>query len=112
MRMWPQMMDHMFLLFSFKAISERLNTLQVNVDGSTPESILYVTEVDNIPVKTFHTTSPPVYVLDSRLQSAGGASPQKWEPHSRKGVYLGNSPFNAGSATLVFNRTIPCIIRL
>ena len=58
MRMWPQMMDHMFLLFSFKAISERLNTLQVNVDGSTPESILYGTEVDNIPVKTFHTTSP------------------------------------------------------
>ena len=45
----------------------------------------------------------PVYVLDSRLQVAGGSGPQKWEPHLRMGVYLGHSPFHAGSVVLVFN---------
>ena len=62
---------------AFMAIAERLNTLQVTIDGSTHESILFGTEVDNIPVKTFHTMFSPIYILDSRLQSAGSAGPQK-----------------------------------
>ena len=45
----------------------------------------------------------PVDVLDSCLKSAGGASPQKWEPRSIMGVYLGHSPFHASSVALVFN---------
>jgi hypothetical protein len=44
-----------------------------------------------------------VYVLDSHLQSAGGPGPPIWEPRSRIGVYLGHSPFHAGSVALVFN---------
>jgi hypothetical protein len=44
-----------------------------------------------------------VYVLDARSQSAGGPGPPKWEPCSRIGVYLGHSPFHAGSVALVFN---------
>ena len=39
------------------------------------------------------------------MQSAGGAGPPKWEPRSRIGVYLGHSPFHAGSVALVFNPT-------
>jgi len=54
-------------------------------------------------VKYFHTLFCPVYVLDSRLHSAGGPGPPKWEPRSRIGVYLGHSPFHAGSTALVFN---------
>ena len=45
----------------------------------------------------------PVYVLDARSQSTGGPGPPKWEPRSRIGVYLGHSPFHAGSVALVFN---------
>ena len=44
-----------------------------------------------------------MYVLDARAQSAGGPGPPKWEPRSRIGVYLGHSPFHAGSVALVFN---------
>ena len=58
MRHWPKIIEHILWLFTFKAVAERLNTLQMNVDGSTPESILYGTEVDNILVKTF-TQFPP-----------------------------------------------------
>ena len=75
----------------------------MNIDWSTSESILYGTEVDNIPVKIFHRMFCPVYVLDSSLQSAGGSGPQKWEPHSIMGVYLGHSQFHAGSVALVLN---------
>ena len=73
------------------------------MNGSTPEFILYNVKNEKIPVKSFHTLFCPVYVLDSRLQSAGGPGPPKWEPRSRIGVYLGHSPFHAGSVALIFN---------
>ena len=53
----------------------------------------------------FATFFCPVYVLDSRAQSAGGPGLPKWEPRCRIGVYLGHSPFHAGSVALVFNPT-------
>ena len=93
----------MFWPFAFKAMAERLNTLCPNLDGSTPESKLYNVKDSDIPVKSFHTLFCPVYVLDSRLHSAAGPGPPKWEPRSRIGVYLGHSPFHAGSVALVFN---------
>jgi hypothetical protein len=37
--MWPQMIDLMFWPFAFKAAAERMNSLNVNLDGSTLESI-------------------------------------------------------------------------
>ena len=73
MRMWPQMVDAIFSPFAMKAMAERVNSLQVNLDGSTPESKLYGLDPTEIPVKSFHTLFCPVYVLDSRLQTAGGA---------------------------------------
>ena len=63
-------------------------------------------EIETIPVKSFHTLFFPVYVIDGRYQSAGGPGPPKWEPHSRIGVFLGHSPFHAGSMALVFNPTM------
>jgi hypothetical protein len=36
-------------------------------------------------------------------QSPGGPGPPKWEPQSRIEVYLGHSPFHAGSVALMFN---------
>jgi len=99
--MWPQMIDSMFWPFAFKAMAERMNNLQVNLDGTTPESIMHGVDAKEIPVKSYHTLFCPIYVLDSRLQSAGGPGPPKWEPRSRIGVYLGHSPFHAGSIALV-----------
>jgi hypothetical protein len=97
------MIDTMFWPFAFKAAAERHNCLSVNKGGSTLTSILHDIAVEAIPVKTFHTLFCPVYVLDARAQSAGGPGPPKWEPRSRIGVYLGHSPFHAGSVALVFN---------
>jgi hypothetical protein len=101
--MWPQMIDTMFWPFAFKAAAERHNRLSINKDGLTPTTILHDVLVDAIPIKTYHMLFCPVYVLDARTQSAGGPGPPKWEPLSRIGVYLGHSPFHAGSVALVFN---------
>jgi hypothetical protein len=102
-RMWPQMIDTMFWPFAFIAAAERHNCLSINKDGRTPISILHGVTSKTIAVKSFHTLFCPVYVLDSRAQSAGGPGPPKWEPRSHIGVYLGHSPFHAGSVALVFN---------
>ena len=61
--------------------------------------------MEDIPVKSFHTLSSPIYVLNARLQNYGGAGSPKWKPRSRIGVYIGHSPFHAGSVALVWNPT-------
>ena len=88
-----------------KAVAERHNKMQIDMMGRTPESILYNVDIEDIPVKSYHTLFCPVYVLDARLQSAGGAGPPKWEPRLRIRVYLGHSPFHAGNVALVWNPT-------
>ena len=44
----------------------------------------------------------PVYVLDEILQVNIAGLP-KWEPRSREGIYLGQSPLHTGSLSLVLN---------
>ncbi len=97
------MIDTMFWPFAFKAAAERHNQLSLTASGQMPLSILHNVPIENIPVKTFHTLFCPVYMLDSQAQSAGGPGPPKWEPCSCIGVYLGHSPFHAGSVALIFN---------
>ena len=102
-RMWPEMIDTMFWQFAFKAAAEWQNCLLLNSDGLTLNAVLHGFFFDVIPVKTYHMLFCPVYVLDARSQSVGGPGPPKWEPRSCIGVYLGHSPFHAGSVALVFN---------
>jgi hypothetical protein len=105
MRMWSNIINSMFWPFALKAMAERMNKLHIHPDGSTPESRLYGIDPDDIPVGNYHTLFCPVYVLDSKLQNAGGIGPPKWNPRARIGVYLGHSPFHAGNVALVFNPT-------
>ena len=99
------MIDEMFLPFAIKAVAEMQNSLQVDLTVQTPESILHGVEIEDIPVKYYHTLFCPTYVLDARLQNSGGAGPPKWEPRSWIGVYLGHSPFHAGNLALMWNPT-------
>jgi hypothetical protein len=104
MRMWPQMLDQiLFWPFAIKAVAERMNSLHIDTDGHTPESQFCGVNIENIPVKTFHTMFCPCYVLDSRLHNAGSIRPPKWEPRSNICVNFRHSPFHAGSVALVYN---------
>ena len=46
-------------------------------DGKSPESKLHGVKIEELPVKNYHPLFCPVYVLDHRLHSAGGAGPTK-----------------------------------
>ena len=70
-RMWPNMTDEMLWPFAITSVSERLNRLQVVLAGQTPESILNGVEIEDIPVKSYHTLFCPTYVLDAHLQTSG-----------------------------------------
>ena len=60
-------------------------------------------DIDEFPdIKQEHTFGCPVFVLDHRLQGSV-AGPPKWDPRSRLGVFVGRSPFHAGSVALVLN---------
>ncbi len=93
-RNWPECMDTMLWPFAVKVAIKRLNCLQVDLNGNTPNAKFF--NIKNIPlnVNDYHTLGCPVYVLDSR---------SKWEPCSQIGVYLGHSPMHAGSVALVLN---------
>ncbi len=97
------MVDQMFWPFAIKAAAERMNSLHIDTDSHTPESKFYGVNIENILVKTFHTMFCPCYVLDSRLHNVGSIGLPKWEPRSNISVYLGHSPFHAGSVALVYN---------
>ena len=104
-RIWLQMIDEMFWPSALKAISDRLNILQIHHKRRTPEYILHVVNVKDIPVKLFHILLIRIYMLDSRLQNSGGSGPPKWEPRSCIGVYLEHLPFYSGYVKLVWNTT-------
>ena len=58
----------------------------------------------DITLKNCHTQGYKVYVLYARLQgNIDGFN--KWEPHSRAGIYLGHSKIHAGSVAMVRNPT-------
>ena len=66
---------------------------------NTPLSRFSDTQVMT-PMEDSHTWGCPVYILEAK--TAQGKMP-KWEPRSRLGIYLGNSPCHAGSVALVLN---------
>jgi hypothetical protein len=92
--MWP---------FALLATADCLNDLHVDLNGQTPEMKFSNVAGASTRLGNFHTFGCPVYILDSRLQDAGGAGPPKWEPCSCLGIYVGHSLIHAGSVALVLN---------
>ena len=99
---WPECFDKMIWPFAVKAAIERLNLLQLDLDGNTPAEKFY--NIKNIKPNAheYHTFGCPVYVLNYKLQSVYIGTP-KWEPFSRVGVHLGHSPMHARSVALIVN---------
>ena len=66
-RMWLQMIDEIFWPFEIKSVAERMNSLQIYLKGRMIESIFYGTEVEEIPLKYFHTLFFPIDMLDAHI---------------------------------------------
>ncbi len=77
MRMWPQMVDQMFWPFAIKVAAEIMNSHHIDTEGHTLKSKFYGVNIENIPVKTFHTLFCLCYIFDSRLHNTGSIQPPK-----------------------------------
>ena len=92
---------HYFRPLALKAAAYRLNTLSVNAFLMIPLSSISGSS-SAIQCPDCHTWGCPVYILEAGFQSTGPGIPKK-DPRSRLGIYVGRSPFHAGSVVLILN---------
>jgi hypothetical protein len=100
-RRWPDAIGTILWPFAWKHFERQYNNFHLDEDGRSPLNRFSGVDIKADPKDT-HPFGCPIFVLDSRLQSAGSSIP-KWDPRSRVGIYLGHSPCHAGSVALVLN---------
>ena len=76
-RHWPEYITTMLWPFALLAAADRMNNLHIDIDGNSPEMKFSKLPGGTTRLGNFHTFGYPVYVLDSRLQDAGGPGPPK-----------------------------------
>jgi hypothetical protein len=98
---WPAAVTANLWPYAIRMANDALNAApQVSVGLSPMERFA---QVDVAPrLKYSHPFGCPVYVLDARLQTAGGKI-HKWKERSRVGLYLGSSPRHSKKVALVLN---------
>jgi hypothetical protein len=103
-RHWPEAITTILWPFALKAGVKAHNDFKLDADGKVPAQKFSTGDSGSIEhsLRDRHTWGCPVFILDASLQSSSLGAP-KWEPRSRLGIYLGHSPFHAGSVALVLN---------
>jgi hypothetical protein len=89
--LWPMAVDHAVYLY---------NTLP-NSHGICPADLFTGTTIPRHKLRDLHVWGCPVYVLDPTLQQ--GKKLPRWQPRSRRGVFLGYSPHHSSDVPLVLN---------
>jgi hypothetical protein len=72
-----------------------------NAQGLCPADIFTGSTVPRHRLKDIHVWGCPIYVLDPHLQS--GQKLPRWEPRSRRGVFMGFSSLHSSEVPLVLN---------
>ena len=92
-QLWPLAVDHSIYLW---------NNTQKEC-GQTPNELFSGNKGPETPLINSHVWGCPAYVLDPKLQD--GAKLPKWEPRSRRGVFLGVSSDHSSTVGIIRNRT-------
>jgi hypothetical protein len=72
-----------------------------NSEGIAPIDLFAGTQFPRHKLKDIHVFGCPVYVLDPTLQS--GKKLPKWQPRSRRGIFVGYSPTHSSDVPLILN---------
>ena len=99
---WPEYISTMLWPFALKAAQDRLNQLNFNLYGTTPDIRFSGVAAKNLRLQDFHTFGCPCCVLDSRIQTNPKGVPKR-DPRARLVIYLGRYPDHAGNLDLVLN---------
>ncbi len=78
-RLWPEYISTILWPLALKVAQDRLNQLNINLDGKTPEMLISDVAAASLWLRDFHTWGCLVYILDSQLQTNPKGVP-KWEP--------------------------------
>ena len=97
-REWPKVINTNLWPFALKLAICNHNHLCLNENNKTPISTVDGIE-EVIEVSDFHPFGCIVFVINERNQSGVGGTP-KWDPRSRAGVCLGQSPTHASNVAL------------
>jgi hypothetical protein len=89
--LWPMAVDHAVYLY---------NTLP-NSHGICPADLFTGTTIPRHKLRDLHVWGCPVYVLDPTLQQ--GKKLPRWQPRSRRGMFLGYSTHHSSDVPLVLN---------
>ena len=92
--LWPMAVDYALYIF---------NHVPNATTGISPVELCTRTMLDSKDYHHLHVWGSPAYVLDPTLQ--GGKKLPKWQPRSRRAVFLGLSKKHAASIPLVLNLT-------
>jgi len=99
MRNWPETISNILLPYAWKEVERRMNLYSFNKHGEHPENTFGNLKYTS-NLKDRHTWGCPVFVLSAESRKL---KITKWDPRARVGVYLGHSPYHAGSVALVLN---------
>ena len=88
--------------FALKASQDRLNHLNINLEGTTLDMRFSGVASVTLRLRDFHTLEWPCHILDSQLQTNPKGVP-KWEPRAKLGIYLGRLLAHASNVALVLN---------
>jgi hypothetical protein len=72
-----------------------------NSSGICPADIFTGNMIPPHRLKDLHVWGCPVYILDPTLQK--GSKLPRWQPRSRRGIYMGTSPIHSSDVPLVLN---------
>ena len=75
-RYWPECVDTIIWPFAVKEAIERLNLLQLNLDGNTPTAKIYNIKNINPNAHEYITFGCPVFFFNSKLQSGSIVPPK------------------------------------
>ena len=98
---WPEITDVGLWPQAVEYSVDVHNHLPRRDNGLSPLEMLSKTHSDPSHLQNFHVWGCPLYVLDPNL--ADGQRIPRWNPRSRRGVFLGLSPRHATSVPRVLN---------
>ena len=98
---WPDQHDKTLWPLAMSYAVTLHNNTPRSVDGICPVEIWTQSKTNYSLLINSHPWGCPVYVLNPSLQD--GFKTPKWEPRSRRGVFMGFSPLHASTVGLIRN---------
>jgi hypothetical protein len=98
---WPGMSEKILWPLALSHAAYLYNRIPLQQTGDAPIEVWMRTRSDHHALQLLHPWGCPVYVLDPKLRDDGKLP--KWDPRSRRGQYIGASPYHSSSVGLVRN---------